>query len=216
MWPRSKSWIFSLLAFLLLACGSGYQKENGAWVWVSYDESAGKRVTYLDPHDSESFEVLSSNKSYAKDHNSVFFEGRLMKDADPGTFEVLPQEGYSKDNKRVYLTKFQVVFADPHTFQVLEFPYSRDANKIFCGTLPMDLSKNELGEFKVTNEDKLMAGMRSTMALSHFIELNPEYSWLDTLGITGIVVGEWATAETSKRKFKGLKEVSGEAYPKIK
>lgn len=207
MIPKYRIWVVVLLAPLFMACSSGYHKENGTWVWVSYDESSGKRVTGIDVYDDESFEVLTSNKNYAKDRNSVFFTGRKIDGADAATFEVLTNNGYSKDKNTVYLDQYKVLFADPASFRVLEFPYSKDAEKAFCGTLPIKLSKTEVNEFEVTNEDKLMAGMKTSIILSHFIELNPEYNWLDTLGITGIVIGEWATAETSTRKFKGFKGI---------
>lgn len=57
------------------------------------------------------------------------------------------------------------------------------------------------------NEDELMAGTKSGILLSHFIELNPEYKWLDTLEIGRVIVGEWGTGKTKSRKFKGFKSV---------
>ena len=195
-----------LLIFILVSCDSGYQKENGKWVWISYDEAVGKRITQIDEHDIESFKVLK-NSNYARDKNSVFYIGRIIKDANPENFETINKDGYSKDRKYVFLDEEKIVHANPKSFKLLEFPYSKDENHIFCGTIPIDLKSEEINEFKVTNEDELMSGMKSSILLSHFIETNPEYKWLDTLGVHGVIIFQFATGETSNRKFKGFKEL---------
>lgn len=201
---KSQLIITILLFIALVSCDSGYQKENNKWVWVSNDEGVGKRITQIDEHDVESFKVLK-NSNYAVDKNSVFFIGRILKDANPKTFEVLNKKGYSKDNKFVFLDDEKVIFANPQQFNLIEFPYSKDDKNVFCGTIPIELRGKEIEEFQVTNEDELMSQMKSSILLSHFIEMNPNYEWLDTLNITAVIVGEWATGETNKRKFKGFK-----------
>ncbi len=194
------------LALLLTACKTGYRNEGGTWVWVSYDESVGKRITLIDPHDDATFQVLRPEE-YARDAQSVFYMGRTLRGADPNTFKVIGKEGFSQDANKVFFNNERVALADPKSFQVLTFPYSRDVAHVFCGTLPMDIGPKESQEFKVTNTDKLMANMRSSMMLKYFIEFNPEYQWLDTLGIEGVITGEWGTGETKNRKFKGYKEM---------
>jgi len=189
---------------LFASCNSKYQKENGKWVWVSYDESVGKRVHQIDKHDIKSFKILS-NENYAKDKNSVFFVGKKIQNADPSTFELIGN-GYSKDNNNVYLDNEKVIFANPKSFKLLDFPYSKDDQHIFCGTLPLNLKKNEIDEFKVTNTDKYKSGSKSTILFSHFIKKYPEYKWLDTLKINKIIVGEWGTGKTKNKKFKGFIE----------
>lgn len=196
-----------LLCTLLSACSTGYQKENGAWVWVDYNEYVGKRVTWIPDADAASFRILD-NKNFAVDRQRVYLQGKPIPDADPATFEVLHKMGYARDKNRVFLDCERVLSADPGTFRVLDFPYSRDANRVFCGTLPVpEVESGEVEAFRATNTDKLMSGMKSTILLSHFIELNPEFQWLDTLGIQFIIVGEWGTGETPTKKFKGFKMV---------
>lgn len=63
-----------LTSIFLTACNSGYQYENGVWIWVSYDESVGRRVKLVESADSESFKVLR-NENYAADKNAVFYLG---------------------------------------------------------------------------------------------------------------------------------------------
>ncbi|RAI88276.1 DKNYY domain-containing protein [Algoriphagus yeomjeoni] len=190
---------------LFISCNSGYQKENGKWVWISYDEAVGKRVSQIDEHDFESFEILD-NEYYAKDKNSVFHIRSKIENADPNSFELIGN-GYSKDKNRVFLDDEMVIFANPKSFQLLEFPYSKDDSYVFCGTLPLNLEISEVKEFQVTNTGELMSGTKSSVLLSHFVEFNPEYKWVDTLKINGIIVGEWATGETKNKKFKGFKEI---------
>lgn len=204
---KTKTGLGIVLILVLVSCHSGYKKENGQWMWVSYDESAGRRVSQIDEHDSESFFVLKNDK-YAKDKSSVFYVGNIIQNADPKSFEVINKNGYSKDKQNVFLGEEKVIFANPKTFEILEFPYSKDDKHIFCGTLPLKIEENMISEFKVTNEDKLMSATKSTTKISHFIELNPDYQWLDTLGINNVIVGEWATGETNQKKFKGFKEVN--------
>jgi hypothetical protein len=194
-----------IILFLISSCNSGYDKQDGSWVWISYDEGAGKRINEIDPHHFETFEVLD-NEEYARDKNSVFYVGQIIKNADPKSFEVIGN-GYSKDLNNVFLDAKTIVFANPTTFKQLEFPYSKDDAYVFCGTIPLELDKNEIDEFVVTNENELMSTSKSTILLSHFIEHNPKYQWLDTLNIDGVIVGEWATSNTNERKFKGYKEV---------
>ncbi|MBX2928013.1 MAG: DKNYY domain-containing protein [Saprospiraceae bacterium] len=195
---------FAFLFFI--SCNEGYRKQNGQWAWVTYRESFKKKVAWVYPVDKKTFKVLS-DKRYAKDKDRVFYTGREIKDADPRSFKVIDKYGYAKDRNNVFLDREKVIFAKPGSFEVLEFPYARDENHVFCGTLPMNLGKSEMAEFKVINADKLMAHTKSTALLSYFIELNPEYSWLDTLGVEHVIVGNWGTGETRSKKFKGFEEV---------
>lgn len=204
--PAMRLLPLAFLALVFTSCSTGYKKQGGMWIWVSYDESVGKRVTPIDPHDAERFEVLRPGE-YARDGRSVFYMGRTLKGADPATFEMIDGKEYGRDARAVFFRDQRVIGAEASTFEVLEFPYARDARHVFCGTLPMDLSPAEVKEFRVTNTDKLMAGMRSTVLLSEFIRQNPGYQWLDTLGITHIIVGDWGTGVTKTRKFQGLREV---------
>ncbi|VAV86225.1 hypothetical protein MNBD_BACTEROID02-877 [hydrothermal vent metagenome] len=196
--------IIFVLTFLI-SCNSGYQKEKGKWVWISYDEAVGKRVNQIDEHDFESFQILD-DENYAKDKNSVFHIRNKIKNADPNYFELI-DNGYSKDKYSVYLDDEMVIFANPKSFQLLQFPYSKDDSHVFCGTLPLNLEKSEIEEFKVTNINESMSNTTSSILLSHFVKYNPEYKWLDTLNIDGIIIGKWATGETKNKKFKGFKEL---------
>ena len=197
--------LFFMTITVITSCQTGYRKENGKWVWISYDEAAGKRVTEIELADYETFKILDNN-NYAVDKYNVYYMTRLIKNANPKTFTILTDNGYAKDDKKVFLDWDEVIVADPKTFQILRFPYSKDKDNIYCGTLPLRLSREEVDEFKVTNEDKLMSNMRSTILRTHFVEQNSDFKWLDTLDVDGIIVNEFATGETKTRKFKGYRE----------
>lgn len=208
--------LFLLLIFLLLtllsSCGTdtGYTRENGQWTWVTNDENYGRRSHWIEEIDQESFKVLK-NKNFGADKDHVYFQGKKIKHASPSGFEILTDNkyAYSKDRQHVYFENEVVLRADPQTFEVLEFPYAKDKNDVYCGTLPMGLPSDEVSTFKATNEDKLMAGMISTTKLSHFLELYPRYQWITTLNveIQNVITGDWGTGETNTRKFKGFEAV---------
>jgi len=198
-------YLFCLVIILLISCDTGYQQENNKWVWISYNEAVGKSVSEIDEHDFESFKVLE-NENYAKDLNSVFYTGSKILFADPNTFEII-RNGYSRDKNRVYLDNELVVLADPKTFKLLEFPYSKDDSNIFCGTIPLKLSKNEVDNFIVTNSNGNISSMKTSMTLSYFIDKNQDYKWLDTMKINGVIVGEWATGKSLTKNFDGFKEI---------
>jgi hypothetical protein len=156
-----------------------------------------------------SFMVLP-NKSFAKDKHQVYYKGKKIKHASAKSFEYLTNSeyGYAKDNLHAYFDNEVILTADPKSFKVLEFPYSCDANDVYCGTLPMRLNPKELAAFKVTNTDKWLKGTKNIMALNHFLELHPQYNWITTLNIEieNVIIGSGGTAETLDKKFIGINE----------
>ena len=201
--------ILSILAlFFLRSCKTGYVNSFGDWTWVTIDESHGKRKHYIQGIDNTTFKVLSK-KSFAMDNYQVYYNGKVINHATPSGFVVLGNNnyGYAKDNKYAFFNNEVIIGADPSTFEVLEFPYSKDKNDVYCGTLPMKLSPEEVKTFKVTNEDKLMKGTLSTMKLNHFLEYNPDYAWLASTNpkITTVITGEWGTGETISANYVGFK-----------
>lgn len=202
--------IFVLILFYVFKGGkTGYVKNNGDWSWVTIDEQYGKRVHWIEGTDHNSFVVLK-NKNFAKDRKQVYFKGKKINNATPDGFELLSDDdyGYSKNHHYAFMNNEVIIGADPNTFEVLEFPYAKDKNDVYCGTIPMKLSPEDVQTFQVTNEDKMMKGMVSTTKLSHFLELNPNYQWISDheIEITNVISGEWGTGSAGNKKFKGFKE----------
>ncbi|HMY84745.1 MAG TPA: DKNYY domain-containing protein [Saprospiraceae bacterium] len=202
--------IFLIFIVIFAGCETGYVKKNGTWVWVTIDENYGKRNHAIVGVDQGTFKVLK-NKNYASDHMNVFFRGKKVNYADPKTFECLTFDDYSyaKDAGHVYFRDAIIPGAEPSSFTTMQFPYSKDRKDVYCGNIPLRLSPEDVNTFKVTNEDKMMAGSISTMKLEHFLKYNPDYSWLaemkDTMEM--VITGESGTAVSQSKKFKGYKEV---------
>jgi len=197
---------------VISSCNSGYQKQNGQWVWITYDEYNGKRAHWMEDIDNESFQVSKVNKNFGIDRNHAYFQGRKINHATSDGFVPLTDNeyGYSKDKFRVFFDTEIILKANPNTFTVLEFPYSRDINDVYNGTLPMNLDKNDVISFRVTNDDKLMAGTKSTTLLTEFLKFSPEYHWIDSmdLDIKWIISGSYGTGESNGKRFKGFNRIN--------
>lgn len=196
--------------FLFTSCSTGYVRSGNDWYWVTNDEQNGRREHVINGIDQATFIVLE-NECFARDKDRVYFKGKIINHASPEGFTCLTKDeyGYSKDHRYVFLDNEIIPGADPVTFELLSFPYSRDKNDVYCGNIPLLLEKDEIPYFTVTNEDKSMAGMKSTSGLAYFIEFNPRYKWLDSLAVKmdNAITGEWGTAKTKSRAFKGFYEI---------
>ena len=93
-----------------------------------------------------------------------------------------------------------IIDADPKSFKLLKFPYSRDNNHIFCGTLPMKVI--DIEHFKVTKSSSTI-GMQPSEV---FIKENPDYSYIDTSKYKYVIYGI-GQAETRTEKFKDYKKI---------
>ncbi|MCL6604722.1 MAG: DKNYY domain-containing protein [Paenibacillus sp.] len=134
----------------------GFVYDNGTWNYVSYDEAVGRRISPINVKKDE-FKVLKYN-DFARDNNSVYFKNHKVEGSDPETFKVISTKGryhYAKDKNNVYIyvsndwSVFKVINADSASFKVLEYPYSKDKNDAYCGSLPLfldDVSKFEVIE----------------------------------------------------------------------
>jgi len=121
-------------------CGKpGYRKTNGRWTWAWSDSN----TKVLSGVDAGSFVVLADCK-YGKDRSHVFYEGRLILNADPDSFVLLPTnvgwfgQCYAKDRCQVFLQGYPVTGADPGSFEIIDAPYARDRTRVYCGTVPME------------------------------------------------------------------------------
>ncbi|MFD2610826.1 DKNYY domain-containing protein [Paenibacillus gansuensis] len=132
----------------------GYVYENGTWNYVSYDAAVGRRVSPIEVNKDE-FKVLKYS-DFARDNNSVYFKDHKVEGSDPETFRIISTNGrnhYAKDKNYVYIydsndwSIFKVINADPDSFKVLEYPYSKDNNDAYCGSLPLFV--DDVSRFKV-------------------------------------------------------------------
>lgn len=63
---------------------------------------------------------------------------RYLEGVDSKSLTVLSNKEYAKDANQVYLRGIVVHGAVPESFELLEFPYSRDASRAYCGTVPIE------------------------------------------------------------------------------
>ncbi len=94
---------------------------------------------------------MKFNNVYAFDTNHVYYDGKLIQEADPDSFVILwhtVREGcrlgtYAKDNKNVYYEDKLVIGADPNTFEPLLNDYGRDKQGVYKdGKIDHTLPKN--------------------------------------------------------------------------
>ncbi|MCI0639278.1 MAG: DKNYY domain-containing protein [Gemmataceae bacterium] len=148
----------------------GYRKVDGQWAYVTYSVN-GPSVRKIDA-DAGSFQVLADAMHakdkdqvffrgdgiqgadaatfrlirmtlYAKDKDRAYFWGNAIQDADAASFRLLSTRGYAKDNDHVFLLQHKIRGADPRSFKVIRPLYSRDATRVYCGTLPMNVAHIE-------------------------------------------------------------------------
>ena len=94
----------------------GYARDRSSVYF--HDMLCGKprAIRHADP---ATFEVLDAADSISRDKNSVFWEERRTKGADPASLEVLGG-GYYRDRVRVYYAERALPEADRDTFTVVD------------------------------------------------------------------------------------------------
>ena len=126
-----KKTLFILLAsFCITSCGDGYiiDKNNVYYIIIkptSFAEHGGHGYKILLKNaDADSFEELEVG--YGKDKKNVYLKGKLIKNADPETFEIIDfvnensygDKNYSKDKNYVFFYGEQIQNANAKTFQI--------------------------------------------------------------------------------------------------
>lgn len=193
--PKRSFFKFGLFSVVLslAGCNTGYQEVDGQWSYVTWDEGHGTRVKPLDVNPA-TFQVLK-NKDYAKDDEKVFFLGRPIEGAHAPSFETLKGKYFAKDQHQVFLRAYTVINADPNTFSEIKFPYARDANKVYCGTIPMQV--DQLDEFKVLKRSSSI----SITSKEEFIrQYGDQFDFLDQLKDHSLVYGR-GKAKTKNQRF---------------
>ncbi|QDV79691.1 DKNYY domain-containing protein [Botrimarina mediterranea] len=138
----SASNLLPLFALLLVTgCDSGYQKINGKWNYVVINAAVGRQVHPINA-DVGTFEVLS-DPSYAKDSKNVYVNGRPFVEADASTFELRGRDGFAIDKHHAYFLQRIISGADLGSFRLLTFPYARDDEHIYCGSLRIPVESVE-------------------------------------------------------------------------
>ena len=134
---------FLLAGIINFACSPiffSYFIENGN---VYYGSDYSKYNTKIETADSKTFKII--NPYYAKDKNSVYYNGGILNGLNSGKVEFLGgvgtligEDGYIKDDKSVYFLGEKLESADAKTFTVLKAKntrqyssYGKDKNHIY-------------------------------------------------------------------------------------
>lgn len=128
-------WLVALIAAAAVcaACTEHYDIGKQQVSWNSWNEGSGSSSRPLTQADRSTFQILRGG-FYAKDSSRVFFKGRLVPDANAGTFVAFDQN-YAKDGRNAFYYGQRIEGVDAATFQtgVRNCDYCwRD--KFGCGT----------------------------------------------------------------------------------
>jgi hypothetical protein len=136
------------LTFLLSACDAGYQEMGGRWVFIEYNESAGKVVREIEGADPATFEPL--DREYGRDRQRVYHRQYPIEGADPASFEHVGGL-FWKDRYSAYYAAQPIPGSDPDSFRTLRYGYwSRDEYNVYVGTDPVN--PRDLDSFRQISE----------------------------------------------------------------
>ncbi|WP_170110556.1 DKNYY domain-containing protein [Flavilitoribacter nigricans] len=181
MKPLLQSVLFLLTILSLMSCENGYRQVDGQWSYVTIDEGHGRRVQPLEV-DPETFEILSQ-RAFAKDKDQVFYQGLVLPGVDAPSYRLLPSGIFTADKDRIYFLHLPIGQADPATFEEIGYPYAKDKNFIYCGSIP--IAPNQGQRLKVVRRSKGY----SIATLESFLRDNEPIAHLDTTGVTTVAYG---------------------------
>ena len=95
--------------------------------------------------DARSFEHVTGIDYLGTDKNHVYFEGKIVKGANPQAIKKL--DGFWTDGRHVYFNADQLEHAEVATFQTLAHPFARDKHRIYYEHL--NLPKANPSTFKL-------------------------------------------------------------------
>ena len=138
---------FLFINVLYFSCSpyfTNYFTENGG---VYYGGDSHKEK--LENVDKKTFKII--NVYYAKDKNSVYYNGVLLNGVNPEKFEFLGgistligEDGYVKDDKNIYFLGKKMENVDLKTFKVVKSNisrsfegYAKDENKVYFQAKPL-------------------------------------------------------------------------------
>ena len=130
--------LFGLLTLSFLSCSTGYKKEGNAVYYQRWNEGSGRHKDKLDA-DPKTFQVLKFD-TYAKDNNSVFYQGEKIIGADAKTFEALG-DFYARDKNFGWYGKDTIKTSKGKTFKVINDYYSTDGFDVFYETSPLHMAE---------------------------------------------------------------------------
>ncbi len=109
-----------------------YAKDSYHVYTIKIDEES--EAMLMPAADPKTFSVLGER--YGKDSKHAYWNGSLIANADPASFETFGETYYAKDAKHVYRTYYAIddLHLDPRTFKALGYVYIADAKSVYYFT----------------------------------------------------------------------------------
>lgn len=85
----------------------------------------------------DTYEVGRETVEYVQGGELVSRTRTLLKGPDLNSFEIMNDSRYATDKHRAYFKGAWLPKSNPASFTLLEFPYSTDGEKVFCGNVPL-------------------------------------------------------------------------------
>ena len=158
----------AIVAILVAGCsGPHYEKVDGEWKWVTWNEAHGTVHWELEGVHNKTFQVIDEN--YAKDKNQVYLQNYVVEGANPKTFRVLDVP-YATDGTFVFCGSVPMLGVDIESFEVIEsseafgvcpknwmlktngqseedYPYLKNIEYIFSKGKSHDIKQTYIGPF---------------------------------------------------------------------
>ena len=146
-----------VLIFLLVSCSGkpgiksprGYQDYEGV---VYYSFGYPNKPFVIEGADAATFKSLDTVNAYAKDKLHVYFAGKVIKHADPNSFEFLEKPYYTRDKDNVYLSG-SYFCGDSKNFKFLGKYYCMNTQEVFRPIGTGDLVSEDAPHFRILKED---------------------------------------------------------------
>lgn len=138
-----------IIIFYLTGCNVGYEVKDGKVFYNTWNEGSGSLHTLIRGADSKTLTMLK-HTSYAKDKNYAYYKGKIIKGADPETFESI-LDYYSKDFHYAFYQDKLLDNSDANSFEVMDgSPYSKDKSDYYYNAYKIDVS--DYKSFKILDD----------------------------------------------------------------
>jgi len=125
----------------------GFHLIEGIPVYLDGNAGAGKILRRLTGVDTTTFMAIEQPRDaralYSVDAKHVYvaelYRVQKLLNADGSSFELLtPNSGaFSRDSRHVFFFGVALEGADPNSFQVLSYPFGKDSQNAYAGTIPI-------------------------------------------------------------------------------
>lgn len=160
---KMKTKMFFLVIFILIltSCNPEYVIEKNKVYYKYWNSASGNHKELIEKADAKSFQKIkvddNSNLCIGKDKNSIYIDGKPMRNIDPKTFKYLGNNIFS-DIDSVYFFGFyndinhcSIKGIDNRKIKLIEYPWSKAENILIHGKDTLTI--NDISSFTPINND---------------------------------------------------------------